>query len=296
MPHSRVAAHLIVGARAEPFLEALLESLAGCIDTLIVNDNAPGDSPHESTFAQSALAAEERLVIDRAPFVDFAAARNRCLELHALHDAGTWVAFVDADEVHAAPVARIAEHLDRVPPEYDFVDGYTWHFFQSFEYYTSIERRMAFFRYAPGLQWVGSVHERLEGLRGKRLALPYVYGHYGHALSVRRHAEKGRHYSQLGAPGEILEETELAAVDPRVYFKTEYPRLLRFRGDHPPAVRSTIARLTADYRQEYELTSQIVAEVQTPTLRAINAFRRFNYEQRWRLRAVNPLARRLIAI
>lgn len=295
MPRQRVAAHLIVGARAEPFLQALLESLAGCVDSLIVNDNAPGESPHELVFARSELAADGRLILDRTPFVDFATARNRCLELHGLRYAGGWVAFVDADEVHGTALAQIAAHLDAVPPDYDFVDGYTWHFFQSFDYYTSIERRMAFFRFAPSLQWAGSVHERLEGLRGKRLALPYVYGHYGHTLSVRRHAEKGRHYSQLGAPGEILKETELAEIDPRAYFKTEYPRLLRFRGEHPPAVRTAIARLTAEHSQEYELTSQMFCELQTPKLRLLNVLRRLNYEQRWRSRALSPLARRLMA-
>ena len=111
-----------------------------------------------------------------------------------------WVAFVDAEEVDAPGINRIAARLGRVPAEYDFVEGYTWHFFGSFEHYTSIERRMMFFRYRRGLRWEGAVHERLIGLHGKRLALPYIYAHYRHTLEPRRHAEKGRHYSSSARP------------------------------------------------------------------------------------------------
>ncbi len=148
--------------------------------------------------------------------------------------------FVDADEVHAPGIDAIANRLDRVPSGCDFVDGYTWHFFASFDYYTSIERRMMFFRFRAGLQWEGSVHERLHGLSGTRIALPYVYAHYGHTLEPRRHAEKGRHYSSLGAPGNVLREDELDAFDVKRYFKPVWPRLLRFRGEHPVAARVTL--------------------------------------------------------
>ena len=41
-----IAAHLILGAREEPFLEAMLESVSGAATLLIVNDNAPDPSPH----------------------------------------------------------------------------------------------------------------------------------------------------------------------------------------------------------------------------------------------------------
>ncbi len=170
------------------------------------------------------------------------------MRLHAEHNAGDWVAFIDADEVHAPGVTKIAANLNRVPPEYDFVDGYTWHFFGSFEHYTSIERRMMFFRYRPGLHWEGTVHEQLIGLNGKRLALPYIYAHYGHTLEPRRHAEKGRHYSSLGAPGDVLREDQLADFDVVRYYAPVYPRLMRFRGQHPAAARETLARLTSELR------------------------------------------------
>ncbi len=153
---------------------------------------------------------------------------------------------------------RIAARLGELPAQYDFVDGYTWHFFASFDYYTSIERRMMFFRYRPDLRWEGSVHERLLGAPGRRVALPYVYAHYGHTLEPRRHAEKGRHYSSLGAPGNVLREDQLDDFDVVNYYRPVYPRLLRFRGTQPPAARATVARLRPALRDAHALTERVV--------------------------------------
>ncbi len=285
-----IAAHLILGPRDEPFLGALLASIERHVATLIVNDNGPDPSPHAAVLETSAFAREGRLVVDRTPFSGFANARNACLRIHAERAAGDWIAFVDADEVHGDAFGTIAGNLAAVAAAFDFVDGYTWHFFQSFDYYTSIERRMAFFRYKPGIVWSGAVHERLHGLAGKRIALPYVYAHYGHTLAPRRHAEKGRHYSSLGAPGEVLREEELSDFDVARYFAPEYPRLLRFDGEHPPAARETLARLAPALRPDHELTERIV-RAQPPAVRLRNAFRKANYELRWRGRAFGPWAR-----
>ena len=128
-----VVAHLIVGGREEPFLEALLESLAGAVDRVIVNDNAPDVSPHTAVFARSTFASTGRLTVDRSEWVDFSTARNRCLKIHADLNAGPWIAFVDADEVHGEAFRRIAANAKNLPLGIDFVDGYTRHFFQSFD-------------------------------------------------------------------------------------------------------------------------------------------------------------------
>ncbi len=284
-----VAAHLILGPREEPFLAAMLESIAGAATMLIVNDNSPDPSPHERTLAQSYFGSENRMRVDRTPFSGFAAARNVCIRLHARCSDAQWVAFVDADEVHGPGVHRIARRLDRVPDAYDFVDGYTWHFFGSFDYYTSIERRMMFFRFRRELRWEGAVHEQLHGLRGRRIVLPYVYAHYGHTLAPRRHAEKARHYSSLGAPGNILREDQLASFDVERYFAPVYPRLLRFTGSHPPAARSTLARLSRPLRSDHELTGRVV-RAQAARVKLRNVARRLNYELRWRSRVLTPLA------
>ncbi|MBV8373548.1 MAG: hypothetical protein JOY69_09825 [Candidatus Eremiobacteraeota bacterium] len=289
-----VAAHLILGSRPEPFLGAMLESLACAVGTLIVNDNGDGESPHRATLAASPFGASNRLIVDRTSFGGFAAARNVCLQLHARHSNAGWVAFVDADEVHdGAILAAIARNLDHLSPQYAFVDGYTWHFFQSFEYYTSIERRMMFFRFDPQLRWEAAVHEQLVGTHGRRIALPYVYAHYGHTLEPRRHAEKGRHYSSLGAPGEVLRADELEGFDVARYFAPEYPRLLRFTGSHPQAARAALRRLAPDLRAYHALTERIV-RAQPAAVKLGNAARKINYELRWRGRALDPRARALM--
>ncbi len=292
-PPDGVAAHLILGAREEPFLSAMLASIADAAVLLIVNDNGPDPSPHAGILTSSRFGQEGRLVVDRTPFSGFSAARNVCLRVHERRRAGDWVAFVDADEVHGAAVHSIARHLTRVPAQYDFVDGYTWHFFASFEHYTSIERRMMFFRYRPELRWEGAVHERLLGLTGRRIALPYVYAHYGHTLEPRRHAEKGRHYSSLGAPGNVLPEDQLDGFDVVRYFKPVYPQLLRFRGRHPVAALPTLDLLHPQLSSHHELTGRVVRS-QPIGVKARNVFRRYNYEVRWRSRFIGPLSRRLL--
>lgn len=295
MTSDRVAAHLILGAREEPFLAALLDSLTGAVDALIVNDNGPDPSPHKATLRESWFGDHDRLFVDREPFVDFSTARNRCLDMHARIGAGTWIAFVDADEVHGETVRRIARNLGAIPAAYDFVDGYTWHFFQSFDLYTAIERRMTFFRYKPGVRWVGSVHEQLDGLDGKRLALPYVYAHYGHVLPARRHAEKGRHYSSLGQTGEIVAEEALDSLDAAAYFKRIWPDVLRFTGEQPPAARAVVARLREEYAADQQRALELARAAQPPAVRARNALMKLNYELRWRSRALNTLAWRVIS-
>jgi len=289
---TEIAAHLILGPREEPFLGAMLQSIEDVASILIVNDNAPGASPNAATLRNSRFGKEGRLVVDRSPFAGFAGARNICLRLHAEHSNAQWVAFVDADEVHGARIAQIAERLDLLPAQYDFVDGYTWHFFASFDYYTSIERRMMFFRYRPDLRWTGAVHEQLLGLTGRRIALPYLYAHYGHTLEPRRHAEKGRHYSSLGAPGNILREDELHDFDVARYFAPVYPRLLRFGGEHPAAALPVVEALRPELQGHHELTARIVAQLPLP-VKLRNLARKFNYELRWRSRNLAPLGRRL---
>ena len=290
----RVAAHLIVGAQEEPFLPALLRSLEGVAETLIVNDNAAGPSAHERVFAESAFAARGALAVDRTPFSGFADARNVCLRLHRERDAGEWIAFIDADEVHGELARTIVTHLESVPKDIGALDAYTWHFFASFDWYTSIERRLMLFRFTPEVRWEGGVHERLVGLPEGRMVLPYVYGHYGHTLEVRRHAEKGRLYKQLGGPGECVPEERLDSLDAREYFARQFPRLLRFRGDHAAAVQPTLAMLRPRLRELHELTENLV-RAQALTVKVRNAIRYVNYEQRWRLRVLNPAARRLVS-
>lgn len=292
---SRAAAHLILGPREEPFLAALLESLRGAAEVVLVNDNSPEPSPHTSTLEQSTFAKDGRLVVDRTPFADFSTARNVCIALHEKLDAGEWMLFVDADEVHGPQLPRIARNLDRIPAGVDYVDGYTWHFFQSFDWYRSIERAKMFIRAVPGMRWEGIVHEKLHGPSGSRIAAPYVFGHYGWVLPIERQAAKERLYASLGRPGKMLPPEELDAPDLERSFREEWRTVLRFRGAHPIAARPAIANLRATLAQQFAAVDRIVPANQTPADRIRNALMRANYEQRWRLRALNPAARQLLA-
>lgn len=283
---SRVAAHLIVGEREEPFLSALLDSLEGVADSLIVNDNSGRPNANRRALEASAFARAGTLHVDETPFLDFSTARNRCLELHVKLDAGDWIAFVDADEVHFPAARAIARSLPDLSSDIAFVDGYTWHFFATPDWYTSIERRMAFYRYSPALRWTGTVHEQLTGASGRRHALPYVYAHFGHILPPRRHAEKGRLYCRLGRDGPILREDQLDRIDVREYWREYWPRLLRFHGEYPPAARAIIAELRHRHAPEYAEYDAIARAGQTAWVRVKNTLRRANFEQRWRLRAL----------
>ena len=292
---SRVAAHLILGPREEPFLGSLLESLKDTCGLLLVNDNSADPSPHEATLAESAFGREGRLVVDRTPFKDFSSARNVCIRLHHEHDGGEWMLFVDADEVHGPQLTRIARNLHGVSQNVDFVDGYTWHFFQSFDWYRSIERAKMFIRVTPDLRWEGIVHEKLLGPSGARVALPYVFGHYGWVLPIERQAAKERLYASLGRPGKMLPQEELNAPELERSFREEWRTVLRFSGAHPPAVRSKIEDLRETLVTQFEAVEQIVPRNQSVSDRLRNAFMRLNYEQRWRLRAISAPSRRLLA-
>ncbi|MDP9110046.1 MAG: hypothetical protein M3M96_00220, partial [Candidatus Eremiobacteraeota bacterium] len=75
-----------------------------------------------------------------------------------------------------------------------------------------------------------------------------------------------------------------------------WPTLLRFSGQHPPAACATIEMLAEQRRSQFELTDAIVAESQSLGDRVRNRLMKLNYEQRWRSRALRPLARRLLSI
>jgi hypothetical protein len=290
-----VAAHLIVGRNEETFLPALLRSLENVVDKVVVNDNGgdPG-GPNARALAQSAFARRGDLVLDCEPFVDFATARNRTLDLHRTLGLGEWAAFVDADEVHRPIAATIARNLAHLPAEIAIVDGYTRHYFQSFRLYTSIERRLSFFRVTPELRWSGAVHERLTGVAGKHLALPYVYDHYGAVFALHRQAAKGRQYSRLGQAGEIVAEEDEAKVRAVDYFRPLWPLVLRYHGNHPQAVAEIAAALERSERERFAWSERTAFEFQPPQVRAANLVRRANFEYRWRGRALDPRAARMM--
>ena len=290
-----VAAHLIVGEREEPFLPALLRSLEGVADLLLVNDNAPEPGgPNAQVLANSAFAQRGALIVDRAPFVNFAAARNRVLALHRAHAPGAWAAFVDADDVHRPVAQCIARNLPMLGDEIAVVDGYTRHYLQSFRWVIGVDRRLAFFRVTAGVRWEGDVHERLTGYTGRALVLPYVYDHYGWVFPKERQAAKGRQYAGLGQSGRTYTPEEVAAFDPDAFFASLWPLAMPYRGPQPPALDAVRAAMEQHAPAILANAERTMRPRHDWHRRILNTFRRLNYTYRWRGRALNPLARRLM--
>ncbi len=184
-PGQAIVAHLIVGSRREPYLPAVLESIAGVCSHAVVNDNSgsiPG--PNDEILHASQLALDGRLTIVRTVFSGFADARNACIDATPARFTDAWTLFVDADEVHGPELAPMAALLAHLPSDVDAVDGYSRHFVGSFGWWLSVERRMCFFRARSDRRWHGRVHERLDPIL-RRVVLPCVWSHYGHVVTPR---------------------------------------------------------------------------------------------------------------
>jgi len=285
-----------VGAKPEPFLRAMLGSIANVADALFVNENSALGSAASNLPAleSSRFAKEERMYLDRSPFRDFASARNACIALDSAADDNTWIMFIDGDEVHWPRLGRIAAQLEGLPRTIQFVDGFTWHFFRSFDWYGSIERRMMFFRWSPQLRWEGVVHERLRGPHGRRVALPYVYAHYGYVMPFAEDARKGAQYAAFGAHGTPLTSEQARAADEHrdykavdAFYADRWANLLRFHGSHPPAAAPYIEQQKAAQEEHFAAIDALVRRHQRPAQRLKNALRAVNYEQRWRLRILD---------
>lgn len=294
---SRIVAHLIVGAKFEPFLGAMLESIAPAVERIFVNENSGlGEgAPNLPALRSCALARDGKLVMAQTTFESFASARNVCFDLDREAAPGTWVVFIDADEVHFERFARIASQLDKVPDDVGYVDGYTWHFYFSFDWYYSIERRMMFHRWTPAARWGGDVHEQLTGIPPRRIALPYVYAHYGNVAPFSEHVRKGTQYSGLGAEGTPLSaqaahaadlESDFSGVDE--YYREFWKTLMRFKGRHPRAALATIQSEMARFgRRSTAAIERTIHKYQPPGQRIRNFLMKLNYEYRWRARAVD---------
>lgn len=294
----RIVAHLIVGAKREPFLPAMLASIAPAVERVFVNENSGlgTDAPNLQALESCTLARDGKLVLARTTFDSFAAARNVCFDLDREATADTWIVFMDADEVHGAQFARIASQLQKIPADVGYVDGFTWHFYFSFDWYYSIERRMMFHRWTPQARWEGEVHERLTGVPGTRVALPYVYAHYGHVTPFSEFARKWGQYSGLGAPSEQLSPEAAHAADfhgnydaVMPVFEERFKRMLHFTGDHPEVAHGAIAAEAARRSGELAEIEKRIRATQTPADRARNALMKLNYAQRWRSRTVEAL-------
>lgn len=235
-----VVALLLLGARPEPFLPAVLRCLEGCVDDLIVHDNSgEAQSQNRTVLERSSLFVSGRVGICEAPFVSFSQARNECLE-HARRrrrlDSDTWLLAIDADEVHGADLAFITRRLlPSLPAGVGAVDAYYYNFMLSFGLYNALNRRHNLLvRHNDRLHWTHDVHEQLHGVDGRRLCLPYTFHHYGYVRATADIVEKWKQYHDLG--DRTRSARALDALSTEAVFLGEVDHVLPYRGRYPDAL------------------------------------------------------------
>lgn len=288
-----IACALCVGAAREPYLRPALAAIADAVDFLVVNDNSGlARSENTDALAASAFAARGDLRVARHPFRDFADMRNRAFaELARLARPPDWVLFLDADEVHGEQLRYIArEILPGLAPRYGNVDAYTYHLFGTFRWLTDIARRFVFYRYAPELRWEHAVHEKIVGLRGDALVLPYAYHHYGNVLPPAMLARKHGAYYDLG--NRVPEPPRPEAATAEIYL-AKAADVRPYRAAHPQAARPTLAALETEFAEVFAPIDAGFAARRTVAMRTAAAVRAANEGLRVRLRFVeHPFAYR----
>ena len=235
-----VTAVMLMGAKREPFLGACLASIRDAVDHLIVNDNSGlAEHPNLTVMRESELYKTGRVTIVNSAFLGFGPCRDLCLdEMRKTDEPGRWVIFVDCDEVHVSTIRRVTKGLlPRLPERIGIVEGYFQQIFQSPACIQTLDHRHnLMFRFHPDIRWVGQVHEKLEGVAGRRLVIPYRYFHYGYLEPPAIVAEKWRFYGSLG-DRQSGRQSEI----PVEYMQKELGRLHAFYGRHPefalPAIR-----------------------------------------------------------
>lgn len=279
---SSVSGVMIVGGRTEPFLSACLESIADAVDLLVVNDN--GRSPaNRRVLESSRLCSDGRLTIIDSEFRGFSYCRNLCLDhLRDRVPSGSWTLYVDSDEVHPGGLSALTHRvLPNLAASVGIADGYFYNFFQSPNYYISLDRRHnMLFRLHENTRWEGDVHERLVGTQGSRIALPYRYFHYGYVCPAADIAGKWKQYGELGDAVSGDQALHVDAI-PRGVAR----RVLRYRGSHPAAVE-VLLHDDAEWVTEFERLAR-ARGADRIVKRLLNA----NYDVRIAWRAVQSAIR-----
>ena len=254
-----IACALCVGDTYEPYLEATLASIERVVDLLVVNNNAAQPrTANIATIEASTFAAQSRLLVIERPFVDFATMRNDAFApLRERLTPRDWVLWMDADEVHGGQLLEVKRVLDQASADVAHVDAYTYHFYGTFRWFTDIARRMCAYRYSPELHWVNRVHERLHGLRGRAIVLPYVYHHYGNVRLPADFAARYRKYNEL-IPGDY-EPPEPGTETVENAFAYRLDALRPFRGVHPAVARHVLARIEVEYAQAFSEMERTIA-------------------------------------
>jgi hypothetical protein len=262
------------------------------VDVLVVNDNSGlARSDNVAALERSAFAARGALHVRRHRFVDFADMRNRAFEdARALvtDPAPDWMLFLDADEVHGEQVRYIArEILPRLRASVGSVDAYTNHLYGTFRWVTDTARRFCFYRYSPGLRWENAVHEKVRGLLGSSLVVPYTYQHYGNVVPPAALAQKYGVYYALG--NDVPEPVRVSDATAAMFVKRAAD-VRPYRGTHPASARATLAALEAEFAEEFAIVDAGFVAHRDARMRAASRLRGINEAVRVALRRVeHPL-------
>lgn len=276
-----IIATMIISDRNEPFLQSCLESVNGSVDLVIINDNSQNSekNPNMDIIKKSKLFASGKVKLLFNKFQGFADARNKYLEYIktlSLSD-DSWLIKLDSDEVHSHILKIITrEILPALPSSIGVVDTYFFHFMQSFDYIYSIDRRHDLFvRYNKDLLWKGDVHEKLTGQKGARIALPYLFYHYGYVNPKDDILERWKLYARCG--DNTYED--LNKIEKNTFLNEEGKSCAKFTFPHPVSMKKIIEDMKKDRKEEFENYNTVINNYlkNDKKLKIQNFFRFFNY-------------------
>lgn len=278
-----IIALAIMSNRPEPFLRAMLESIVDAVDLLVMNDNSNDpDNSNLKAVKESKLYKDGKVHLIFSKFEGFASARNLCLDFIKKSEYNSsWIIMQDCDEVHAPSfIALTRKILPNLSDRYGIVDGYFYQFVQTFDYYTSLDRRHnLIFRFYPDVRWAGDVHEKLVNLKGERLAAPYIYFHYGYCFPLKDVLGKLRHYGSLGDDENKAAEN----MSHERLLDGNAQHCIKFKGKHPPSMKSVIEEFNKKFKEDLSRFNALIKN-QTLMMRLRNSFRNLNFKLRisWR--------------
>lgn len=276
----KVFAVMLMGAKAEPFLPACLESLYGAVDQVALNDNSGLDQHvNLSVVKQSRLFKEGKIQLIPSPFLGFGPCRDLCIR--KIRESATtedWIIFVDCDEVHIPQLSLITRNiLPSLPKHIGIVDGYFYQFFQFPRFITSLDHRHnLMFRFNPAVSWEGQVHERVVNLVGDRLVLPYRYFHYGFLKSHRDITAKWSLYGSLGDP-----VSGSQTKNPEQEICKNAKDAVGFFGTHPEAAVALLKIAEDENSEDYLLFAQAVGKQRCVSIRSHLIYWKLAVKMKW---------------